>query len=133
MKAQLVAIAVTLINLVILTLVLTQLRPAHAQQTATVLRAQGLEIVDRQGKIRASITIQPPVVVDGKKYPETVLLRLIAPNGKPMAKLGGTESGAGLTLIDSSDEGLLLRGDNEGSYIKITQNGKEKIIRSGSE
>lgn len=133
MKAQLIAVAVTLINLVLITLVLTQLRPAHAQQAVPVLRAQGLEIVDRQGKIRASITIQPPVVVDGKKYPETVLLRLIAPNGKPMVKLGGTESGSGLTLIDGSDEGLLLRGDNEGSYIKITENGKTKIIGSGSE
>jgi hypothetical protein len=135
MKAQRIATAITIINLVILTLVFTQLRPAQAQQNpvAPVLRAHSLEIVDKSGKTRASITIQPPVTVAGKKYPETVLLRLIASNGKPMVKLGGTETGSGLTLIDGSDEGLLLRGDNEDTYIKITQNGKERVISTRPE
>ena len=76
MKIQRIAFALTVVNLVILTFLLTQIRPAHAQgqqQTkVTVLRGRALEIVDSLGRVRASITLQPPVEVDGKKYPENI-------------------------------------------------------------
>jgi hypothetical protein len=53
-------------------------------------------------------------------YPETVLLRLISPEGKPMIKLGATTRGAGMTLIDSSDKGILLHAEVEGTSISIS-------------
>ena len=48
--------ALTLINLALLLLTLAQqFRPALAQADSTVLRGRALEIVDGQGRIRASI------------------------------------------------------------------------------
>lgn len=129
MKAQRIAISVTILNFVILGVVLTKLHPAMAQQpNPPVLRAQALEITDKNGKVRASISLQPPVVVDGKTYPETILFRLIAANGKPMVKIGGTESGSAVSLIDASDEGILLKADKDGTNIKITKDKKEKLF-----
>ena len=67
--------------------------------------------------------------VDGKKYPENILLRLIDPKGKPMVKIGAAENGAGLTLINQSDEGIIMHGHNDSSFIKIYSNGKERVIK----
>ena len=130
MKAQRIAIGITTLNLVIFSILMTKLHPAFAgtTQTAPVLRGQGLEIVDKNGKVRASISLQPPVVLDGKTYPETILFRLIAANGKPMVKIGGTETGSALSMIDASDEGLLLRAEKDGIDIKFTEDKKVKVI-----
>jgi hypothetical protein len=133
MKIQPVAVLLTVLNLIILTIILAQIHPVKAQQrqqdVPKVLRARALEIVDSLGRVRASITIQPPVEVDGKKYPESVLLRLIESNGKPMVKLGAAENGGGLTLINPSDEGVLIHAWNSGSFVKITTKGKERVIQ----
>jgi hypothetical protein len=132
MNIQRIAIAVTAMNLVIMTILLTQMRPAHAQkQDSTVpqvIKAHSLEIVDNRGKVRASITIQPPVTVDGKLYPETALFRLITPQGKPAVKLGADEFGSGLTLTNAYDEGVLLHGRNDSSFLRITQKGKQRVM-----
>ena len=133
MKIQSVAVVLTLVNLVILTIIIAQMRPASAEQQQqkipSVLRGRALEIVDSFGRIRASITIQPAVELDGKKYPETALLRLIESHGKPIVKLGAAENGGALTLIDQSDEGIILNARDSGTFIKVSNNGKEKMIQ----
>ncbi len=133
MKMQHISIALTAINLIIMTFLLTQLRPVYAQQqqqyVTPVLRGRALEIVDSLGKVRASITIQPPVEVEGKKYPQTVLLRLIDTKGGPLVKLGAAENGSGLSLSDESEGGVLIHARNAGSFVKITNQGKEQVIK----
>ena len=133
MKIQRIAFALTLVNIAILAFLLTQMRPAYAQEQrqniVPVLRGRALEIVDSQGRVRASITLQPPVEVDGKKYPENILFRLIEPKGKPMVKIGAAENGAGLMVINQSDEGVLIHGHNDSSFVKLTYKGKERIIK----
>jgi hypothetical protein len=132
MKMQHLSVILTVINLAVLFFLLSQWHPVKAQQqqqaVTPVLRGRALEIVDSQGKVRASITIQPPVEVDGKHYPQTVLLRLIDSKGKPLVKLGAAENGSGLTLSNEVDEGVLLHGHNEGSFIKLTHKGKARVI-----
>jgi len=130
MKMNRVAIGCTLINLLVMTVLFTQLREAKAQQqnVIPILRARALEIVDNGGKVRASISIQPPVEVEGKKYPQTVLLRLIDSKGKPLVKLAAAENGAGLTLTNTSDEGILMHGNDDGSFVRITHKGKKQLI-----
>jgi hypothetical protein len=75
MKMNRIAIGLTVINLVLVTILLAQFRPAQAteykQPINSVLKGSGLEIVDSLGKTRASISILPPSVVGGKKYPQT--------------------------------------------------------------
>ena len=84
MSVQHLALVLTAANLVILGYQLVPKEPATAQGALPVLRGRALEIVDEQGQIRASIAVYPPTTVDGKQYPETVLLRLRDPKLGPM-------------------------------------------------
>ena len=85
MKSQRALVTLTVINLALLLFTLTQqIRPAHADTPARMLRGTGLEIVDAQGRVRASITVMPEgKSQNGVAYPETVLLRLITERGRP--------------------------------------------------
>ncbi len=60
MKSQRALIALTMTNLGLLPFTLAQqIRPASAEGALPVLRGSGLEIVDGQGRVRASITVLP--------------------------------------------------------------------------
>jgi hypothetical protein len=133
MRLHYFAVLLTVLNLAILMLILTHFYPAEAQGRAQegvgVLRGRGLEIVDNRGRVRASITLQPPVVMNGKNYQETILFRLISPEGKPMVKIGAAADGSGMSLIDAADQGVLVHAYESGSYIKITNRGKERVLQ----
>lgn len=133
MKIQRIAVGITVANLVLMTILLTQFRTVNAREKhhfiEPVLRGRALEIVDSLGKVRASISIMPPVVVEGKKYPETVLLRLTNEQGKPVVKIGAARDGAGISLVNTNDEGVLVHATDDGSDIKITYKGKEKVVQ----
>lgn len=133
MKMQRIAIALTAINLVLMVFLLAQMHPATAQQqqnTSQVLRGRALEIVDSLGKVRASISVLPPVTANGKVYPQTVLLRLIDSHGGPLVKLSAAEDGGGLNLDDGSDGGVQIITNNSGSFLKIkNQNGREQVLK----
>jgi hypothetical protein len=110
-------IGLTLLNLAILGIIALR-GPAIAVSPTSdgILRGHGLQIVDDQGKIRASITILPAAKqADGSIYPETVLLRMITSEGRPAVKIGSSDDGAGMVL--SAAEGpaytqLLARGSD---------------------
>ena len=104
MKIQPILIVLTLVNLAILILTLFQLRPAVAAAgVAPVLRGHALEIVDDQGKVRASIAVHAASLQkNGEIYPETVLLRLITERGRPSVKIGASEELAGLAFSGPS-------------------------------
>jgi hypothetical protein len=62
-----------------------------------ILRGHGLQIVDNQGKIRASITIHPAAKqADGSTYPQTALLRMITSEGRAAVKIDSSDDGAGM-------------------------------------
>jgi hypothetical protein len=134
MKMQRITIALIVINLVLIIFLLAQMRKASAQQQqqnmAPVLRGRALEIVDSLGRVRASITIQPAVEMDGIMYPQSVLLRLIDTKGGPLVKLGAAENGAGLNLADESQGGVQIIARNSGSFLKIkNQDGGEHVVK----
>jgi len=136
MKTQRCVIALTLINLVLLTFLLSQGYHAESQQSvAPVLRGQALEIVDSQGRIRASLKLQPAEqntkTPNGKPVSESVIFRLVDPNGRPAVKLGASEQNAGLALIGESDSAyVVLKADGADSSLKLTsKNGREQIIK----
>ncbi|MFT3682601.1 MAG: hypothetical protein QM791_20260 [Ferruginibacter sp.] len=133
MKMQHIATGLTIINLAIMVLLFTKMQPAKAQEQPqeplAVLRGRALEIVDSLGKIRASITIQPPVEMEGKKYPQTVLLRLIDTKGGPVVKLAAGDNSTGLNLSDESGGGVLIRARDTGSFIKISNKEKERVFQ----
>jgi hypothetical protein len=89
MKFHRLLIALTVFNLGLLVFLLAQievrflgfrflLRSPEVNSAGSVLRARGIEIIDDEGKVRASIKLHPASVLpDGTTFPETVLLRLI--------------------------------------------------------
>jgi len=135
MKIQRLSIVLTVINLLLLTFILAQFHPTEAQGVAPVLRGRALEIVDKEGRIRASINVHPAgpsvPVPDGKIYPETVILRLIDPNGRPSVKLGASEQGSGLGLGGDSDlTYVVLKAEGASSSLKLTnKDGREQLVK----
>jgi|SRR5215831_4314619 len=144
MKGQRFVVALTIINLGLTVFLLTQLRRVEAgnemrgssPDAAPVLRGRELEIVDEKGKVRASIKIQAgdPAYKwpDGKVgYPETVMFRLIDPNGRPEVKLGASVEGAGLGLIGETDSTqLIMKAEGANSSVKLqNKDGRQQILK----
>jgi hypothetical protein len=137
MNSPRLPVVLTAINLVLMLVLLSQfLRPAEAAPgrpedgIAKVLRARTLEIVDEQGRVRALPAVMPPSVVDGKQYPETVLLRLVDPASGPVVKLTAAANGAALGLSDDADSGVQIFARDTGSFVKVTgKNGKEAELK----
>jgi hypothetical protein len=97
-----------------------------AQDGASVLRGRALQIVDGQGRVRASITVLPASTPkNGESYPETVLLRLITERGRPSVKIGASEQSAGLTLVGPT-------GTKE-TYVQLGANGTVSSLRLKNE
>lgn len=131
----------TLINLGILSvLLLNQTRTVQANDNSSVLRGRGLEIVDARGKVRASIQLVPAgparkadgsVVNEGKIYPETMLFRLIRPDGRPSVKISTSEQGSGLTLGGGTDPTyVVLSADGGDPSLALTnKDGKLQLIK----
>src|SRR5687768_3286296 len=66
--------------------------PEPPRSDGAILRGRGLELVDDQGRLRAQLQVVPANTTfkmpDGTTgYPETVIFRLITPDGKPRVKL----------------------------------------------
>jgi hypothetical protein len=133
MNMQRLAVALTLVNLALSAFLLV--RTPAAVQDARVLRGRSLEITDEQGRVRASITVHPAnptfAMPDGSKgYPETVMFRLIDPNGRPAVKLGGSEEGAGLALAGNTDTTyVVVKAERASTSLRLTnKDGREQLI-----
>jgi hypothetical protein len=124
MNPQRLLIVLTVVNIF---LVLFSLGPSGAvvaEDVAPVLRGRALEIVDDNGRVRASISILPAdpnlKMPDGTTgYPETVLLRLFNSKGRPNIKIAATEQGSG----------QLLGGESDPTYVQILAEGPSTSLR----
>jgi hypothetical protein len=76
--------------------------PGHGADS--VLHGRGLEVVDDQGRVRASLKIQPGGTANGQPYPETVILRLIDPTGRP-----SVAASASLKLTNKDGQEQLIK------------------------
>jgi hypothetical protein len=131
MKTERLLVALTVANLGLLLFLLGQTRLPEARGDVSVLRGRALEIVDDQGRVRASIKVQPGEAVQGKAYPETVILRLIDPQGRPSVKLAGSEQSAGLALVGEADHiHVILKAEEASASLKLTnKDGQERLIK----
>ena len=134
MRSQHLLFALTALNLVLLLFILfSSTVPALASTSVSpVLRGRALEIVDDRGRVRASIKLHPAHTFEptGKRYPETVMLRLIDPNGRPEIKIGASVEGGGLSLVGISDSTqVLLLADSSTSVRLKNRTGQERVIR----
>ena len=141
MKTQRLLIVLTLVNLGILISLLIQIRPVQANNAAPILRGRGLEIVDGQGKVRASIQVVPAgparradgslLEANGKIYPEAVLFRLIRSDGRPSVKIETSEQGSGLDLGGGSDPSyIVLKAEGTDTSISLTnKDGRQQVVK----
>jgi hypothetical protein len=124
MKIQRLLVVLTTANLGLLGYQVIQPRLAVASTVDIpgVLRGRALEIVDARGRIRASISVipeDPKVIWKGKPYPETTLLRLMSPDGRPNVKLGASHLGSG----------LMIGGESDPTYVQILAEGGETTLK----
>jgi hypothetical protein len=134
MKTRWSLAVLTVANLVVLIFSLATMRPAVAQGVPAVLRGRALEIVDDQGRVRASLTVMPAgTSAKGDRYPETVLLRLITERGRPSVKISASEDAAGLGLsgpTGTSDTYVILEAKGTSSSLKLrNEDGREQTVK----
>ena len=134
MKTSRTLMALTLINLAMLLFTLAQqLRPIFAQGDVPVLRGRALEIVDAQGRIRASINVLPSSrSPNGEDQAEAVLLRLITERGRPSVKIGSSEPTSGLSFAGptgTKNTYVILQSTATISSLKLrNEDGREQVL-----
>jgi hypothetical protein len=138
MRGHRVVVVLTSINFILLVGLLgQQVLPVvakdgngTAEEVVPVLRGRALEIVDEQNRVRAMIAVMPPSRVDGKDYPETVLLRLIDPKSGPLVKISAAVDGSGLMLTDDTDRGVLAYARGGSGVVKVQgKEGRENEVK----
>jgi hypothetical protein len=119
--------ALTAVNVVIAVLGISQhFAPAQAQSEPQVLRGRALEIVDREGRVRASIQVLPASrTAAGEPQSETVLLRLITEQGRPTVKLGASEPTSGLSFAGPTG--------TRNAYVILQTSGHQSLLRLRNE
>jgi len=136
MKTQRFAVALTILNLLVLMSMLFRANSAPNPEVAPVLRGRALEIVDDKGRVRAMIKVLPEdpnvKMPDGTTgYPETVLLRLIDSKGGPNVKIAATEDGSAMSLGGESNPThiqVLALGSST-SLKLVNKDGQERVIK----
>jgi hypothetical protein len=122
------------LNLLLLAFALAQqFRPALAQSQLPVLRGRALEIVDAQGRTRASITVLPASKSSsGEEQSQTVLLRLITERGRPSVKIGASEPTSGLSFAGptgTKDTYVILQSRGTTSSLKLrSESGRQQVL-----
>jgi hypothetical protein len=115
----------------------TSVQAGGAEQ---VLRGRALEIIDAEGKVRASISIIPAgptrradgsLANDGKISPESALFRLIRPDGRPSVKIETSEQGSALALGGGIDPTYIVMSavDGDPSLSLTNKSGRSQVVK----
>jgi hypothetical protein len=129
MQTQRPVLALAALNLALVALLLAGYAAPGEAQTGPVLRGRGLEIVDDAGRVRASIRIEPASTVAGVTHAETVMLRLINPDGRPTVKIGASLDGGGLSVIGDTDQTYaILKAEPTGSTLTLLQKDGRRMV-----
>ena len=131
MKSAGFAVALSAVNFVLLLALLAHgFGSARAADDTSILRGRGLQIVDDQGRVRASIAVLPKESAD---QAETVLLRLITERGRPTVKLGASEPSSGLSLAGptgTKDTYIVLGAHEKTTSLRLRDEaGNERVLK----
>ena len=120
MKTNRLAVALTVINFVLLIAVFVQSRAIATQTVAQVLRVRAFELVDENGRVRAQLNVES----NGE-----VVFRLRDEKGTIRVKIGASEEGSGLLLINNLTEpGVHILADQNGTSLTLTEEGGAKRV-----
>jgi hypothetical protein len=128
MRTQHALLALTVANLALLLVgAVQQVRPVIAASELPVLRGRALEIVDAQGRVRASISVLPD-----PSQSETVLLRLITERGRPSVKIAAAEPQSGVSFAGPTGTKAtyaILEAKQETASLTLhAENGREQVL-----
>ncbi|HUE87069.1 MAG TPA: hypothetical protein VMO26_13420 [Vicinamibacterales bacterium] len=119
MKIQRLAVAFIGMALLIAVGVVRQ-RPAVAQTDSAVLRAQAIELVDSRGRVRAQLNVED----NGE-----VLFRLRDANGTIRLKLGASEAGSGLVMMNERTEPAVhVLAKRSGTSLSLQRGEKRHVL-----
>jgi hypothetical protein len=101
--------------------VVTVTTSAHVPEPVpAVLRAQAIELVDKAGKVIAQLYVGE----DGGGN-----IRLRSADGTVRVKLGATNNGSGLLLLDKDTEPAVTLGSSQaGTSLTLAERGKPKRV-----
>jgi hypothetical protein len=95
-------------------------RAEDAAEVPAVLRARMIELVDDRGQVRANLQVEP----GGE-----AVFRLRDAQGTIRVKLGASEDGSGLLLLDDRTEPAVhLLAQRGGTTLTLAEKGKEKRV-----
>ena len=95
-------------------------RPAAAQPTANVVRAQAIELVDARGRVRAQLNVES----NGE-----VVFRLRDSSGTIRVKLGASEEGSGLMLANEATEpGVHILAKRSATSLTVKRGERSHVI-----
>jgi len=120
MNMNRLSVVLTVINFVLLIIVLAQSRLIATQTIPQVLRVRAFELVDDNGEVRAQLNVES----NGE-----VVFRLRDAKGTIRVKLGASEEGSGLLLInDLTEPGVHILADQNGTSLTLTEEGGAKRV-----
>lgn len=121
MKTQRPLLVLTLLNLVLLFCLAAQRAPEPRTDVQPVIRAQVIELVDANGKVRASMLVEP----GGE-----AVFRMRDAGENIRVKIGASEAGSGLLLLnDATEPGLHALAKDGHTSLKLTnQDGAQKLV-----
>jgi hypothetical protein len=133
MRVQRLLSTLTLANSLVLALTLATMRTAAAHGDPDVVRARSFQLVDEQGRVRASLEVLPAATsAHGDGSPETVILRLISERGRPSVKISASEEASGLSLAGpsgTSSTWVILEAKGRATSLKMrSENGRERVV-----
>ena len=121
MKLRRVAVALLCANLVLLLGVWLLGRSAGAQAVPSVLRARAIELVDDRGLVRAQLDVES----SGE-----VVFRLRDASGTIRVKVGASEEGSGLVLLDEATEpGIHMLAKRGGTSLTLAKGKQQHTIK----
>ena len=127
-SSQRFLIAISALNVACVAFSMSQLPHANAAggQVSDVVRTRHLEVVDAEGRVRASITVHPANkdvrLPDGTTQEDSVVLRLVNPDGGPGVKLASAQHNVGLALIAKQGDYLQVFGDG----VRVTKDFRQR-------
>jgi hypothetical protein len=123
MNTNRLSVALTIVNLILLVVVIAQSRTIANQTIPEVLRVRAFELIDENGRVRAQLNIDE---TNGE-----VIFRLRDEKETIRVKLGASEAGSGLLLInDLTEPGVHLLARQDDTSLTLTdQSGAEQVIK----
>ena len=121
MNMNRLTVALTVINLALLIFLLAQGRAIANQTIPQVLRVRAFQLVDENGEVRAQLNVDE---TNGE-----VVFRLMDAKGTIRVKMGASEEGSGLLLLNHLTEpGVQILADQNGSSLTLTEEGGAKRV-----